>query len=286
LSPPTFIRLGIHGAVCVVLAGLVGTGWAEPRDGEGSQPSSAGTRERILSVEADYEIRRDGTVLFEQRFLLLVAGETIRHGPVLNYLTAFRGPGGLILDSGLEVLEASRNGVAEPFRAERSEGFVSLFLGSSEHALEHGEHAYLVRGVAQGDWRRGEGVFNATIDLAGPLPALPIEGLRARVRLPEGVEFRQQAVAVTGASREAEQGGPAVVSGVVGPVLELRTTAPLGVDRSAFVNLSWPTAGFATKSQWPKVLSQHPRIPLAAGSSLLLLWALASLVARQLRRVA
>ena len=230
----------------------------------GSDDPSA---ERIRRLEADYEILRDGSVRFEQRLVIRVAGEAIHRGPVLNYLTAFRGPGGLVLDSELEIEEATRDGSAEPFRIERRDGFVSLYLGSSERELEHRDHAYVVRGRMEGDWRRGEGVLSTAIDLLGPLPALPLDALEASLRLPEGVPFEHYAVAVTGASEEAERYGPAYRAAVAGSQLTLRTTAPLAADRSAFVNVSWPSATFATRSQWPKVLKQHPRIPLAAGSA-------------------
>ncbi len=234
--------------------------------------------ERILSLSADYEIRRDGSVVFEQRFRLLVGGGEIKRGPVLNYLTAFRGPGGLVLDSELEILGASRGGETEPFRIERRDGFVSLYLGSPEVELGHGAHDYLVRGRMQGDWRRGEDGLNASIDLVGPLPALALDELSATVRLPEGVEFTHYGFAVTGPADGSRPSAPLGLASAAGSVLKLRAAAPLGADRSAFVNLSWPADTFAVKSQWPKVLRQHPRLPLAAGSAVLLLWALAILL--------
>ncbi len=240
--------------------------------------------ERLHSLEADYEIRRDGTVAFEQRFRLGVAGSMIRRGPILNYLTVFSGPGGLILDNELEVAEVLRDGEPEPFRVERGEGFLSLYVGSAERELEHRVHDYAIRGSMRADWRRGEGEFSTIFDLVGPLPRLPLDAASATIRLPEGVAFSRFTPSATGVDPAAERHGPAVAAEAAGNVLSVRSTTPMGEDRTFFVNLAWPSAGFAMKSQWLQVMRQHPRLPLAGFSSILLAWALGVLVIRMVRK--
>lgn len=54
----------------------------------------------------------------------------------------------------------------------------------------------------------------------------------------------------------------------------VRTTRALGENHSFFINLVWPSGTFAMQSQWMRVIQQHPRIPLAAFSGVLLIWAL------------
>lgn len=239
--------------------------------------------ERIYSLELDYEIHRDGIVTFEQRFQIGVAGAAIRRGPVLQFLTVFQGPAGLILDNELEILEVTRDGAPEPFRADSKPGFVTLFLGSEDRDLEYRRHDYVVRGRMREDWRRGEDEFSAVIDLAGSLPALPIETAVATVRLPEGVPVLRHTPSVTGAASDAEAHGPAFRTEAQGNRIRVETTAPLGEIRSFFLNLAWPSATFATKSQWLQVMRQHPRLPLAAFSGLLLAWALVLLLRRVVR---
>lgn len=242
--------------------------------------------ERIQSLDLSYVIRRDGTVEFEQRFRLGVAGVAIRRGPVLNYLTVFEGPGGLILDNELEILEVTRDGSPEVFRAEPRDGFTTLFIGASDRDLEHRVHEYSIRGRTQSDWRQGEGEFSAVFDLVGPLPRVPIDSLSAKIHLPEGVTLSQFTPAITGViDPAASRKGPAFESGVADGVLTVRATSALGAERSFFVNLSWPSETFATKSQWLKVMRQHPRIPLAGFSAFLLLWALLLIVKRIVQRV-
>jgi len=261
---------------------------AEPHDHADSSHEESSVvpdpAERIHSVELDYEIRRDGTVAFEQRFRLGVAGVAIHRGPVLNFLTAFRGPGGLILDNELEILEVTRDGSPEEFRVEPRDGFTTVFVGSPGRDLEPRIHEYRVRGRTQSDWHRSEGEFAAVFDLVGPLPRLPIEALTARIRLPEDIGISQYTSSVTGViDPVAEKRGPAVESGVADGVLTVRSTAALGPDRSFFVNLTWPSATFATKSQWLKVMRQHPKLPLAGFSAFLLLWVLVRLVKTMFR---
>jgi hypothetical protein len=236
--------------------------------------------ERIHAFEVDYEIHRDGLVTFEQRFRLGVAGVAIRRGPVLNFLTVFQGPAGLILETELEILEVARDGAPEPFRADRKSGFVTLFIGAADRDLEHRAHDYVIKGRLREDWRRGEGEFSAVIDLVGALPALPIDAAVATVRLPEGVPVLRHTPSVTGVDPEIERHGPAWRAEAEGNRIRVEATAPMKENRSFFLNLAWPSATFATKSQWMLVMRQHPSLPLAALSGLALLWALLILVRR------
>ncbi len=239
--------------------------------------------ERIHSLEAEYEIRRDGTVAFEQRFRLGVAGAVVQRGPLLNYLTVFRGPGGLILDNELEILEVRRDGETEPFHVERSEGYLSLYVGEADRLLEHREHRYLVRGRMEADWRQGKGEFSTVFDVAGPLPALPIDEASVRIRLPEGVAATRFTPSLDGVDRSADRDGPAWERREEGGGILVRTTAPLGRNRGFFVNLAWPSETFAMRSHWLKVMRQHPRLRLAGFSAALLAWALLLLLRRGLR---
>lgn len=245
---------------------------------------TADPAERIHLLEVDYEIHRDGVVTFEQRFKLGVAGVAIRRGPVLNYLTVFQGPGGLVLDTELEILEVTRDGAPETFRADYQSGFVSLYLGDKDRDLEHRSHDYVIKGRMREDWRRGEGEFSTVIDLVGAFPTLPIDAAVATVRLPEGVAVLRYTPSVTGVDPEAERHGPAWRAEAAGNRIRVEATAPMGENRSFFLNLAWPSATFATKSQWMLVMKQHPRLPLAAFSGLVLCWALLILMRRAVRR--
>lgn len=263
---------------------------AAPRDDHSDHSHGNGREsprdafERIASLEAEYTIRRDGKVEFEQRFRTGVAGVAIKRGPVLSYLTAHVGPANLILDSDLEILGIERNGAPEDFRIEHGDGFAMIFVGNEDRLLERGVHEYRIRGRMDAEWIRGEGELSTVFDIVGAIPKLPIDAIEVKIRLPEGVHFNRYTPALTGATGDSERWGPAYEAACDGEVLRLRTTAPLDVHRHFFANLTWPSATFAEKSPWPKVMRQHPRLPLAAFSGLLLSWALVILVARLFRK--
>ncbi len=236
--------------------------------------------EFIHSLELDYHLGRDGFVTFEQRFRLGVAGAAIKRGPILNYLTAFRGPAGLTLDKEIEILEIFRDGKPESFHLRRKSGFTTLLIGSSDRELEKRAHDYVVRGRMKADWSKRGGEFSTLVDAVGALPRLPIRSASATILLPEGVEPSHFTPALSGVVLPAGKGGAAYHYEQVENRLHVRSAGPMGGDRIFLVNFSWPSEGFAIKGQWMSVLSQHPRLPLSVLSAIPLAWVLVLLLKR------
>ncbi|MCB1204177.1 MAG: hypothetical protein KDN18_07945 [Verrucomicrobiae bacterium] len=240
--------------------------------------------ERIHESSLTFEIHRDGTVEFEQRFRVGVAGTAIKRGPVLNFLTAFQGPAGLVLDSELEVLGVERDGADEPFRLERGAGYATVFIGSPDRELEHRIHEYRVSGRMREDWRRGPGEFSTTFDLVGSLPLLPVDRAEAMVRMPEGIQILWFTPGITGTENPDKGSGPAFALEQGDGWVKVWSTAPMGENRSFFLNLAWQSSSFATRSQWPLIIRQHPRLLLAGLSAILLFFALGLLLRRMANR--
>ena len=146
-----------------VLSGGIALVWgiAAPFSGlaqEGETPAEVPARESLETLDVLIEVMRDGRVRVEQTFRLRTTGGTIQRGPVLHYLTVFRGPGGLVLDNGMEVEEVWRNGQPEPFRGVKDGGHLRLTCGSRDVFLEPGTHEYSIVSVARGDWRYENGM--------------------------------------------------------------------------------------------------------------------------------
>lgn len=219
-------------------------------------------------------------VEFDQSLRLGVAGTAIKRGPVLNFLTAFQGPAGLVLDSKLEISGVERDGAAEPFRVERGSGYLTLYIGSPERELEHRDHQYRVKGRMREDWRRGPGEFSTTFDLVGSLPLLPIDRAEGTVRLPDGVPLHWFTPAITGAERSDGVKGPAFSVEQGEGWVRVWSTASMGEDRSFFLNLAWPSSTFATQSQWLLVIGQHSRLLVAGLGAVLLVLVLGHLFRR------
>ncbi|MDF1852560.1 MAG: hypothetical protein P1U85_17105 [Verrucomicrobiales bacterium] len=237
--------------------------------------------ESVESIDILIEVLRDGRVRTEHTFGLRVTGKTIQRGPVFHYLTAFRGPGGLVLDRGMEVEEVWRDGEPEPFRAVNEEGRLRLTIGSQDVFLEKKTHEYVIRSVSRGDWRYEGGMTMASIDVLGPLHRYPIDSARVRFRLPDGVELDKHTIALRTAP------GRLIPFEVSQTTTELVVEAEesLGAGSAFFINAVWPSGGFTEKSHWMQILRQHPKLPLTGFSALLLFVILILLIAR-LRRPA
>lgn len=245
-----------------------------------------GENERIRELKIDIEIRREGTIAIEQTFRIGVAGAMIKRGPILSFLTVFQGPGGLTLDKGIEIEKVLKEGTPEPFRVEKRDGFITIYIGSPEIELEHREHTYSVLYRTDADWRQRGGEFSTVIDAVHQFPVLPIDRAEVRIRLPEGVTISKFTPAITGFEESGDPTDPGFTHDLDGGTLTVRTTRPLGENKTFFLNLAWPSGTFATRSQWLKVMTQHPRIPLAAFSAVLLVWALTAILLRAGRRQA
>jgi len=265
----------------IILAGLILALFLCPaRAEEARVPDTAVAGERITDLQAAYLFEREGVIAMQQTFRLRVAGELFKRGPVLNFLTVFPGPAGLILDTGMEIDSVLRDGNAEPYRVEKGNGFLSLLIGSPEVELEHREHTYTVTSRSGADWRQAGGEFAGVVDVTGSFPQVPIDHAEIKLTLPEGVNLVKFSPVVTGFEERPGSGNAGFDAVLQGNSVTLRTTRALGENHSVFLNLTWPSGTFAMQSQWMKVLQQHPRIPLAVLSGVLLLWALVIILLR------
>lgn len=249
----------------------------------GSAPAP-GAGDRIKDLQVRIVIARDGSVWISQSFRLGIETRLIKRGPILNYLTAFQGPGGLILDNEWKILRVLKDDRPEPYHFENGDGFVTLYVGSPEVELEPGDHTYRIEYRTGTDWRKVGGEFSTVIDAAGPLPALPIDRAEVEVVMPEGVVISKFSPAVSGFEDPDEALGPGFALNSGTSTVTLTTTRTLGLKRGLFINLVWPSGTFVTQSHWLKVMRQHPGIPLSVFSGVFLLWALVTILVRGYRR--
>ena len=235
--------------------------------------------ERYLSLESVQEVRRDGTILIENRFTVQVDGDRIKRGPRLSFLTAYRGPGNLVLRKRVSDIELFRNGEPEPFHESKGDGHLSIFCGEKNVILEPGVHEYDFRCVVDGDWRIAGGEAVGSFDVSGPFQGFSIESARLILRFPEGIRVKKHAPAVFG----SKGGMPGYEVKESGAELLVSTTSPLAENHSFEVRAIWPAAGFATHSRWGEVLRQHPKLLITALTAAVLFWILAILVVRLVR---
>ncbi len=259
-----------------------------PLKAEGPANAPVGFEEnaedRIKDLQVRITIARDGAVWISQNFRIARRTGLIKRGPILNYLTAFQGPGGLILDNEWQVLRVLKDGEPEPYHFEKGDGFVTLYVGSPDLELETRDYTYRIEYRTGADWRKVGGEFSAVFDAAGPLPSLPIDSAEVEVVLPEGVTISKFSPAVSGFENPDESQGPGFTLDSGANIVTLTTNRALATKRGLFLNLVWPSGTFGTQSHWMKVMRQHPGIPLSAFSGVSLLWALVTILVRASRR--
>lgn len=245
-------------------------------DHEHDHSHESANPDRLESLVSIQEVGRDGTTTVEQRFSLFVSGENIKRGPVLSFLTVFRGPGGLVLDKDFEVLELWRDGVPEPFRIELHEGGGKLYCGSKDVFLEPGTYDYVLRYRTDGGWKSRGGELIGEFDASGPFQNLSVAEARMIVRLPQGVKLGRYSPVVYGVDAPA----PGYESEVKGGELLVSAAGPLAADHLFLVNAVWNDDGFVRPSLWSETLRQHPKVGLSLFSASLLLVALILLLRR------
>jgi len=236
--------------------------------------------ERVTLLDATYWVGGDGQLEVEQNFSLEITGESMETGPELRFLTAFPGPGGLLLDTGFTVLESDRDGQPEPYDLIEGEGYRTLRMGAADRTLEPGQHEYRLRYRTLGNWNYREGMAYGVFEITRPFEGLPMDRVTARVLLPGDLNAGQYAGALDGSSAA----GVGFLVSQESSRTNVETTAPLRANHSLLLTMAWPCGKFAPQSRWLAVMQQHPRIPLAGISGLLLIGCLVALIRGYRRR--
>lgn len=244
----------------------------------GGLSAADGSGDEIRALDISVQICRSGKMEIVQDFVLSLGKEgEIERGPILTYLTVYRGLGSLVLDHKMQVEEVLRDGKAEPFRVENYEGVTRLVCGEADVFLEPGEHRYRIRFSRNGDWIYRDGMAHLAYEVTESFKLFPIHELIFRLRLPDGVELTHFTPALAGS---ASVGGTGYELTESPGEVTIRTTDPLRADALLFVNASWKSNSFATQSQWLEVMKQHPKLPLTGFSAILLLASLVILLVR------
>jgi len=150
-----------------------------------AQPARAD--ERILDFDSTITVNRDGTLEVRELLRVRVEGQEIRRGIVREFPTTYPREGGGQVVVGFEFQSATRDGAAEPWRAEPSANGVRVYLGSASVMLPHGEHTYEM--VYRTDRQMG---FFADHDelywnVTGNGSNFPIDHAAARILLPADI---------------------------------------------------------------------------------------------------
>jgi len=143
----------------------------------------------------------------------------------------------------VEFLEVLLNDEPKEYHEEVRQGHRSIFCGSAYGTLDPGIYSYQISYRAEGDWIFQSSNAYGISDITGPFAGLPIDKVRARVQLPEGVLASQFSASLMGNTGE----GSDYVSVDGGDKLVIETTQPLNRNHGIFMNVVWSAGDYATR---------------------------------------
>jgi len=147
--------------------------------------------ERILDFHSDIQVHEDASMQVTETIRVQSAGQQIRHGIYRDFPTRYTDQGGYRYVVGLEVLAATRDGLAETFRVEDRDNGKRIYLGRSDSLVPAANHTYTISYATD----RQIGFFQDHDELfwnvTGNGWIFPINKSSATVRLPPGVSAEE-----------------------------------------------------------------------------------------------
>ncbi|HKN23944.1 MAG TPA: DUF2207 domain-containing protein [Candidatus Acidoferrum sp.] len=211
-----------------------------------SLPSRAQT-EQILDYHSDITLQDDSSLQVTETITVFAAGNQIRHGIYREFPTNYRDNFNNRYVVGFEMLSASRDSAAEPFRVEAYSNGKRIYLGDPNAMVPRGRHVYTISYTTTrqlGFFKDHDELFwNAT----GNGWAFPIQHASATVHLP---------ISISAANVQ--------LSGYTGPQGSLQSQVNVEAEDSALQFVSTrrlgPHEGLSILLKWPKGLIAEPTV--------------------------
>jgi uncharacterized membrane protein YgcG len=227
--------------------------------------------EQILDFHSEITLLDDSSLQVTETITVIAAGRQIRHGIYRDFPTSYRDT----LDNhyvvGFQMLSASRDGAAEPFRVEDDSNGKRVYLGSDNVMVPPGRHVYTITYTTN----RQLGFFKDHDELfwnvTGLGWAFPIRQASATVHLPAGIPAAQvQLSGYTGpqGSRQSQ-----LTTSADGPGFRFAATRPFGPHEGLTILLAWPKGYIAepTTSQKLGLFFRDNRLALLLVAGFLVL---------------
>jgi uncharacterized membrane protein YgcG len=100
--------------------------------------------ERIRSFDSEITVAPDGTLAVRETLVVQVEGRNIKRGIFRDFPTVYPAADGRQIVVGFQFVSAVRDGSPEPWRTEKRDNGVRVYLGSAAVTLPHGEHTYVL----------------------------------------------------------------------------------------------------------------------------------------------
>ena len=233
---------------------------------------AAHAQERVLDYHADIAIAVDGSMDVTERIRVWAEGTQIVHGIYRDFPTDYRDTHRNRVRIGFDVLDATRDGVAEEWHGERRANGVRIKLGSAATVVSPGDHEYMLRYRVT----REIGFFADHDELYwnvnGTGWGFAVERIGATVRLPVGVGVdRLRAYGYTGTQDSREQSLDVTLRD---DGADYTATRPLGPSENLSIVLEFPrhiVNAPSTAQKWRWLLADNHNLLYGLGG-LIVLW--------------
>jgi len=207
--------------------------------------------EAIQAFDATAELARDGSLTVTERIRVEADGTLIRHGITRDFPLTFTDARNRRHDVSFTVLEATRDGIRQPYSTVRISGKTNVarvFLADMNVSLPAGVHTYVIRYRTEGQLRwfdRSGPALNWNV--TGNFRAFPILSASYRLELPEGTPPERWTAYTGGLGQRGTDW-----RGVVGAdgALTVSTTRTLGMQEGLTVVAAVPD-GVVTRPPAP-----------------------------------
>jgi hypothetical protein len=190
--------------------------------------------ERITGFHSDIAVRDDASLAVTDTIEVVALGREIRHGIYRDFL----GEGG---KRGFEVVEALRDGEAEPFHIVDLKSYTRVYLGKADVLLDPGEYTYTLAYTTTQGLSSSESEEELSWDVNGTGWQFPMERVSATVTLP--AEISPEDVSREGyTGRRGERGRDYRCWTDEEGKIRFETTRPLLPGEFLTILLRWPKA--------------------------------------------
>jgi len=198
---------------------------------------AAAQSERIRVFEAEVVVAADGSLTVTETIHVTVAGQEIRHGIYRDFPTLYDGPWGLATAVGFEVVEVRLDGRPEPWRTERQENGMRVWIGSPDRYVAHGKRVYTLVYRTDRQISFLDGTDELAWNVTGNGWVFPIDRAEAVIVPPSSARILET-WAYTGPAGSTRSEARARIE--PDGAARFVTTAPLGRYEGLTVAVTWP----------------------------------------------
>jgi Predicted membrane protein (DUF2207) len=230
--------------------------------------------EQITDFHSDITLQADSSLLVTETIDVIAAGNQIRHGIYRDFPTDYVDPFNNKYVVGFEMLTATLDSSAEPFRVENNQNGKRIYLGDPNAMVQRGPHLYTITYSTN----RQLGFFKDHDELFWNVTGLgwgfPIQHASATVHLPQAIPADRVLLAGFTGVQGSREAALTERPGAAG--FDFEATRALRQHEGLTILLSWPK-GYVSEPTTSEKLAfffhdNREALLLAGGFALILLY--------------